>query len=148
VNRFGMIAALAVGSMGVPAFAGIVTVGQFYAELAQAKHLVSVDAASAEASLRSAGFNLPKLALGKNLTEGDLTSISTALGIAVTTQSPTDPISVTQLNTYMGSFGSQIGAPKAGTTPRETYSQGGDPGQSGNGKGKKKGHNRSQSEPE
>jgi hypothetical protein len=148
VNRFGMIAVLAVSSVVAPAFAGNVTVGQFYTELAQAKHLVSVDAASAEANLRSAGFNLPKLALGKSLTEGDMTSISNVLGIAVTTQRPAELISESQLNTYMASFGSQLGTSKAGGTPYETYSQGGDPGNSGNGKGKKKGHNKSRSEPE
>jgi len=126
-----------------------VTVGKFYTELAQAKHLVSVDAASAEASLRGAGFNLPRLALGQSLTEGDMTSISNVLGIAVTTQRPAELISESQLNTYMASFGSQIAAPKAGTgSPYETYSQGGDPGNSGNGKGKKKGHNKSTSEPQ
>ena len=151
VNRFGLIAVLAVATVVAPAFAGNVTVGKFYTELAQAKHLVSVDAASAEANLRGAGFNLPQLALGKNLTEGDMTSISNALGIAVTTQRPAELISESQLNTYMASFGSQIAAPKAGSTtsPYETYSQGGtDPGNSGNGKGKKKGHNKSTSEPQ
>jgi len=109
VNRLGMIAVLAVGTALAPAFAGTVTVGQFYTELAQAKHLVSVDAASAEANLRGAGFNLPKLALNKGLTEGDMASISTALGLAVTTQRPSELISEAQLNTYMASFGGQIG---------------------------------------
>ena len=101
----GMIAVLAVGTVMAPAFAGNVTVGHFYTELAQAKHLVSADAASAEANLRGAGFNLPKLALGKGLTEGDMTSISSALGVAVTTERPSQLISETQLNTFMSSFG-------------------------------------------
>jgi len=149
VNRFGMIAVLAVGTVMAPAFAGNVTVGKFYRELAQAKHLESVDAASAEANLRGAGFNLPQLALGKSLTEGDMTSISNALGITVTTQRPAELISESQLNTYMASFGSQLGASKTATAnPYQTYSQGGDPGNSGNGKGKKKGHNKSTSEPQ
>jgi hypothetical protein len=144
-----MIAVLAVGSVMAPAFAANVTVGKFYTELAQAKHLGSVDAASAEANLRGAGFNLPQLALGKSLTEGDMTSISTALGITVTTQRPTELISESQLNTYLASFSSQLGASKTpAANPYEVYSQGGDPGNSGNGKGKKKGHNKSTSEPE
>jgi hypothetical protein len=104
-----MIAVLAVGTALAPAFAANVTVGQFYTELAQAKHLVSVDAASAEANLRGAGFNLPKLGLDKALTEGDMASISKALGVAVTTQRPSELITETQLNTYMASFGGQIG---------------------------------------
>ena len=148
VNRLGMIAVLAVGTVMAPAFAGNVTVGKFYTELAQAKHFVSVDAASAEANLRGAGFNLPQLALGKSLTEGDMTSISNALGITVTTQKPAELISESQLNTYMASFGSQLGAPTVKGTGPTTDSQGGDPGNSGNGKGKKKGHNKSTSEPQ
>ena len=110
VNRLGMIVALAVSTVVAPAFAANVTVGQFYTELAQAKYLVSADAASAEASLRGAGFNLPKLALGKSLTEGDMTSISSALGVAVTTERPSELITESQLNTFMASFGGQITA--------------------------------------
>jgi ribosomal protein L12E/L44/L45/RPP1/RPP2 len=110
VNRLGVIVALAVSTVVAPAFAANVTVGQFYTELAQAKHLVSADAASAESSLRGAGFNLPKLALGKGLTEGDMTSISSALGVAVTTERPSALISESQLNTFMSSFGGQLGA--------------------------------------
>ena len=111
VNRLGIIAVLAVGTVMAPAFAGNVTVGHFYTELAQAKHLVSVDAASSEASLRGAGFALPKLALDKSLSEGDMTSISHALGVAVTTQRPSQLVTETQMGTFMTSFGSQIGAP-------------------------------------
>jgi hypothetical protein len=148
VNRFGMIAVLAVGTAMAPAFAGSVTVGRFYTELAQAKHLVSVDAASAESNLRGAGFNLPKLDLNKSLTEGDVASISSALGLTVTTTKPSQPITESQLGTFMNSFGSQLAAPgvKGGSvgTPFQTMD---DPGNSGNGKGKKKGHNKSTSEP-
>jgi uncharacterized membrane protein (DUF441 family) len=142
-----MITVLAVGTVLTPAFAGNVTVGRFYTELAQAKQLVSVDAASAEASLRGAGFDLPKLSVDKSLTEGDMTSISNALGVAVTTQRPSQPISESQLNTFMSSFGKQISAPARGVNPFRTDSQSGDPGNSGNGKGKKKGHHKSSSEP-
>jgi len=144
VNRFGMIAVLAVGTVMAPAFAGNVSVGRFYTELAQAKHLVSVDAASAEANLRGAGFNLPKLSLDKSLTEGDMTSISSALGLTVTTQKPSQLISESQMNTFMASFGSQLGA-KLGGTGFETQTL---PPQSGNGKGKKKGHHKSTTEPQ
>lgn len=148
VNRFGMIAVLAVGTVMAPAFAANVTVGKFYTELAQAKHLVAVDVASAEASLRGAGANLPKLALDKSLTEGDMTAISNALGVAVTTERPSQLISESQLNTFMASFGSQLGARSVGvSTPNTINSQGGDPGNSGNGHGKKKGHSKSTTEP-
>jgi hypothetical protein len=105
-----MIAVLAVGTVMAPAFAGNVTVGRFYTELAQAKHLVSVDAASSEASLRGAGYALPKLALDKSLNEGDMTSISSAVGVPVTTQKPSALVSDTQMGTYMSSFGNQLGS--------------------------------------
>ena len=145
VNRLGMIAVLAVGAVVAPAFAGNVTVGRFYTQLAQAKHLVAVDAASAEANLRGAGFNLPRLALDKSLTEGDMTAISTALGVSVSTERPTQLISESQLNTFMSSFGNQLGVQKGSTAnPFQTYDL---PPQSGNGKGKKKGHHKSTSEP-
>jgi hypothetical protein len=137
-----MIAVLAVGTVVAPAFAGNVSVGRFYTELAQAKHLVSVDAASAEANLRGAGFNLPRLALDKSLTEGDMASISGALGLAVTTVRPSQLISESQMNTFMSSFGSQLGAKVGGGFETNTL-----PPQSGSGKGKKKGHHKSTIEP-
>ena len=149
VNRFGMIAVLAVGTVVAPAFAGNVTVGRFYTELAQAKRLVAVDVASAEASLRGAGINLPKLALDKSLTEGDLMSISNALGVAVTTQRPSQLISESQLNTFMASFGTQLGARTVGVgSPNEINSHGGGGPNPGDGHGKKKGHSKHTSEPQ
>jgi hypothetical protein len=139
-----MIAVLAVGTVMAPAFAGNVTVGRFYTAVAQAKHLGSADAASAEASLRGAGFSLPTLDLSKSLTEGDMTSISSALGLRVTTEKPSQLISETQLNSFMASFGSQIGATAVKGNTFETQTL---PPQSGNGKGKKKGHHKCTSEP-
>ena len=148
VNRFGMIAVLAVGTVVAPAFAGNVTVGRFYTELAQAKNLVAVDVASAEASLRGAGINLPKLALDKSLTEGDMTAISNALGVAVTTERPSQLISESQLNTFMSSFGSQLSARPVGTPVAGIDSHGGGGPNPGDGHGKKKGHSKHTSEPQ
>ena len=151
VNRFGLIAVLAVAAVAAPAFAGNVTVGRFYTEIAKAKQMTAVDASSAEASLRAAGFRLPELSLGKGLTEGDVTSISNALGLAVTTSRPSELVSESQMNQFVSSFSSQLGASSLKGSdqlnPYTTDSQGGDPGNSGNGKGKKKGHNKSTSEP-
>ena len=145
VNRLGMIAVLAVGTAVAPAFAGNVTVGRFYTELAQAKNLVAVDGASAEASLRGAGINLPKLALDKSLTEGDMTSISNALGVAVTTERPSQLISETQLSTFMASFGGQIGARPVGVgNPPNQINDEGPPGSHG----KAKGHSKHTGEPQ
>jgi len=151
VNRFGLIAVLAVVAAVAPAFAGNVTVGRFYTEIAKAKQLTAVDASSAEASLRAAGFRVPELALGKTLTEGDVTSISNALGLKVTTSRPSELVTESQMSQFMSSFSGQLAAPslKGGDlgNPYTVDSQGGDPGNSGNGKGKKKGHNKSTSEP-
>ncbi len=149
VDRLGVIAALGIALAVAPSFAGNVTVGRFYTELAKAKHVVAVNAPSAEASLRRAGVNLPRLALDKSLTEGDLVSISRSLGLAVTTGQPAQLVSKGEVIEFLSSFGSQIGAPtlRGGGGPFQSDSQGGDPGQSGNGKGKKKGHNKSASEP-
>jgi hypothetical protein len=125
-----MMTVLAVGTALAPAFAGNVTVGRFYSEVARAKHLVCSDAASAEANLRGAGFNLPTLAIDKSLTEGDMAAISNALGVTVKTQQPAQPISESLLDTYISAFGSQLRA-RAGKigTPFTVYDgrdQGGD----------------------
>lgn len=151
-NRFGLIAVLAVAATAAPALAGTVTVGRFYTEIAKAKRISAVDAASAEAGLRAAGFSLPQLALDKSLTEGDMTSISKTLGIPVTTTRPSAFISESQMDQYVGTFSTQLGAGSmvgvgGGEPGNSTDSQGGDPGNSGNGHGKKKGHNKSTSEP-
>ena len=143
-----VIVAVLAAAVGTAAFAGDVTVGRFYSETAKAKHLVSADAASAEASLRAAGYQLPKLYLEKRLTEGDMTSIANALGVTITTSHPSQAVGQAQFSNFMTSFGSQIGAPVIrGGSPAQTNSQGDDPGNSGNSKGLKKGHHKSTSDP-
>jgi hypothetical protein len=154
VNRFGLIAVIAAAAVAAPAFAGSVTVGRFYVEIAKAKHMGSVDATSAEANLRSAGFNLPSISLDKGLTENDVASISRTLGLSVTTTHPEAAISEGQMDQFVSTFGSQLGSPKSivitpgtGGGGPTTDSSGGDPGNSGNGHGQKKGHNKSTQEP-
>ena len=129
VVRSGPIAVLALTATLAPASAGGVTVGRFYTAVAQAKHLVSTDAASAEANLGGAGFDLPQLALDKDLTEGDLTAISTVLGVAVTTHRPSQPVSGSQLDTYLSVFAARLRAPAAGIgDPYSVYSDHDDQG--------------------
>jgi hypothetical protein len=145
VYRAGVIAVLTIGVAAASAFGGNVTVGRFYVELAKAKNLASADAVSAEANLRHAGYALPKLALDESLTEGDLKSISSSLGLTVKTEKPSAVVSETQLNTFMTSFSAQIAAPgirEGGPAQPQDL-----PSQSGKGKGKKKGHHKSASEP-
>jgi hypothetical protein len=146
-NRFGLIAVLAVAAAAAPALAGSVTVGRFYTEIAKAKHMTAVDAASAEAGLRGAGYRLPQLDLGKELTEGDMTAISKSLGLSVTTSRPGAAVSDTSMNRFMSSFSNEIVIGGGDENPQSPTDVIGDPGNSGNGKGKKKGHNKSTSEP-
>jgi hypothetical protein len=146
-NRFGLIAVLAVAAAAAPALAGSVTVGRFYTEIAKAKHMTAVDAGSAEAGLRGAGYRLPQLDLGKELTEGDMTAISKSLGLSVTTSRPTATVSETSMDRFMSSFSNEIVIGGGDENPQSPTDVIGDPGNSGNGKGKKKGHNKSTSEP-
>ena len=143
-NRFGLIAVLAVAAAAAPAFAGNVTVGRFYTEIAKAKHMPAIDAASAEASLRGAGYRLPQLDLGKQLTESDVAAISKTLGLSVTTTRPEASVSESQVNSFMSAFGSQlIGIGDESPAPAAPA----DSSNNTRGKGKKKGHNKSTSEP-
>ncbi len=145
VNRLGAAAIIGLAFALSSVFAGGVTVGRFYTEIAQAKRMTFVDAASAETKLRSAGYYLPHLALDKVLTEGDMTAISGSIGIDVTTHQPSQLVSEAQLNTYMTSFRGQLGA--FGARPADPYRLNDLPPPSGNGNGKKKGHHKSTSEP-
>jgi hypothetical protein len=134
ISRFGVIAALAIGMAPASVFAGNVTVGRFYTELARAKRLPSADAAAAEANLRGAGFKLPSLALDNRLTEGDMVSISSLVGVLVTTHRPAQPIDESLLNTYMAVFGNQLRHDgQAKGNPYSLYSGGN--GQGGNNQG-------------
>jgi hypothetical protein len=152
VNRIAIMAALAVAVAALPARADTVTVGRFYTEIAKAKRITAMDATSAEANLRAAGYLLPNLAHSKTLTEGDIVSVSEALGLNVTTSRPSEAVNETQLSQFVSSFSTQLGATALKTrdtaNPYSINSQGGDPGNSGNGKGKKKGHNKSTIDPQ
>ena len=141
IKRFGPIVWLAVAVAVAPAFAGSVTVGRFYTQLAQAKHLASADAAAAEVNIRGAGFDLPQLALDKALTEADLTAISSVLGVAVTTHRPTQPISESLVEVYFSVFAAQLRAPAKGIgDPLSINSD--DPGDDNNDQGHRPPHSR------
>lgn len=146
LNRFGLVASLAVALVAAPAFASQVTVGQFLVEIAKAKRVAVSDGASAEQSLRAMGIALPSVDLKKGLTESDVTAIASSMGVRVTTTRPDAPFNENQVSSFIQSFGSEL-APGTPGAPVMPNSQGGDPGNSGNGKGKKKGHNKSASEP-
>src|SRR5262245_38930216 len=107
-NRIRMFALLAAGTLVAPAYAGDPTVGRFYKEIARVRHMAAVDAASAEANLRAAGFRLVALPLDKELTEADVTAISHAMGIGVTTQRPSQRFGERQLSVFLTVFGQQL----------------------------------------
>lgn len=142
--RFGLVAGVAVALSVTAALAAEVTVGDFVYQIAKARNIAAVDSVSAERGLRAAGVNLPRLDLGKALTEGDVVNIATSVGVPVSTQRPSSPFSQTQVDSFMLTFavdlngnGGKPGSKTQGTTRPDPQP----------GKGKSKGHYKSPSEP-
>lgn len=110
-KRFGVVAAaLIVLAAMVPAFAADgVKVGEFVVKVAEAKQLPAANTATAERSLRDAGYDLPALDLNGALTERVVVQISRALGINVSTSSPDAVFTTTQVNDFFSVFGQDVG---------------------------------------
>jgi hypothetical protein len=122
------------------------TVGWFLRQIASARHLPAGTDADALRSLRGAGLAVPQLDPAKPLTEGDVVAIGSALGVGVTSKSPDAPFDQGHAQAFIASFATEIGAAPSPITPQDV---GGNPNPSSdNGKGKKKGHNKSPSEPQ
>jgi hypothetical protein len=143
--KFGVAAAALLGAalFGGVAQAKSATVGDFLVEVAKAKSLVAADGLSAQAALTAAGVVLPPVSLDKALTEGDVAQIGVALGVNVTTSNPTAPIGTEQVQSFISTFG------KVFSGDRDTRQETRDfpnPG-TDNGKGKKKGHFKSPTDP-
>lgn len=114
---FAMVVAIA-----MPVFAAnTITVGEFVQELAAAKNLNATDAAIATDSLAAVGVNLPAdLELGASLTEGDVTAISRAMGLNVTTSRPDRNFNSDQVDRFIQSFTTELGKTTGdGFTTRE-----------------------------
>lgn len=139
----GAVAALAMSLGG--ALAAEVTVGQFLVEIAKAQSLAATDGATAERSLRDAGFALPQLDLAKGLTEGDVVRIATSAGVRVSSSSPEAPFSQSQVNGFVDTFGSVLGP--GDRNPNDPQKNGPPRDDPNPGKGKSKGFNKSPSEP-
>jgi len=77
------------------------TVGTFLVSIANLKKLPAEDAVMAEAALRSAGYDLPRLSHGKSLTEGDVAAISSSLGLRVASSNPTRGFSTSQSDQFL-----------------------------------------------
>ena len=120
------------------------TVGWFLQRIAAARNLQATTPAQAERELNLSGVRLSKLDLDKALTEGDIVSVGNALGIKVTTQNPTALSDRKQAESFVVAFGPELGT----SGSAKTRDAGGVPNDaSDNGKGKKKGHNKSTGEP-
>jgi hypothetical protein len=122
------------------------TVGWFVQEVAKTRGLTASSEAGAVAALKGNGVVLPVLDLSKPLTEGDVVAIGRSVGVTTTSKSPDAPFTRTRAQAFLSTFGSEIaGSGDDSATPRDI---GGSPNDaSNNGKGKKKGHNKSSSEP-
>ncbi|HJQ98727.1 MAG TPA: hypothetical protein VJ826_10475 [Candidatus Polarisedimenticolaceae bacterium] len=122
------------------------TVGWFVSEVAKARGLTVATESEAISALKGSGVVLPALDLGKTLTEGDVVAIGHAVGVTTTSKTPNAPFTRTRAQAFLSTFGSEIaGRGDDSATPRDI---GGSPNDaSNNGKGKKKGHNKSSSEP-
>ena len=122
------------------------TVGWFLKEIASARGLSAPSEAGAAQVLKAAGIAVPALDPTKTLTEGDVVAIGRSVGFTTTTQTPGASLTRTRARSVLTTFQSEIGGSGDGANaPRDA---GGEPNEnSNNGKGKKKGHNKSPSEP-
>ena len=120
------------------------TVGWFLQRIAAARNLPATTPTQAERELRESGVQFATLDLNKPLTEGDIVRVGQSLGIKVTTQNPTSLSDQKQAQSFIVAFGPEVGTSGAA----KTRDAGGVPNDaSDNGKGKKKGHNKSTGEP-
>ncbi len=120
------------------------TVGWFLQQIAVARQVPAASEKDAQRALSDPGANVSGLGLSKPLTEADAVLVGRALGVNVTTRSPDATLDQTRAKALAVSFGALSGPDE----PVTTHDAGGNPNDSSdNGKGKKKGHNKSESEP-
>jgi hypothetical protein len=142
--RFGVAAAALIGAAQWCRAAKSVTVGDFLVEIAKARSLSAADPLTARAALTASGVTLPNLALDKSLTQGDVVQIGGSMGVNVTTSDPTAAFDSSQVGNFISTFGRTIaGSGDGGTVNPFSHPN---PG-SDQGRGKKKGHNKSPSDP-
>jgi hypothetical protein len=104
------LVALAALAVLIPAHAaaGNVTVGDFLTKLAHTMNLPASDGATAAASLKAAGVNLPALDLKAPLNEGTVARIAGSMGMKVSTSNPQRAFGQNQMNAFTTSFSSEI----------------------------------------
>jgi len=145
-----LVAVLLVGVLAAPAFAasqrGVVTVGDFVKDVAGAMRLPAMDATTAEAAIRAAGFTLPRLDRNAVLTEGAVAAIASSVGLRVASSDPAAGFSQAQVDQFLTSMGSGLGKSAVGASGNvSTMST--ETSASGSGKGKKKPHSKSPKKP-
>lgn len=124
-----------------------VTAGWLVSRLAAARGLEATSPEVASASLAGTGVRIPAdLRLDQTLTEASVVRIAASFGIPLTTQRPDAAFTRAQAEAFLSTLGSDLAAKRGPVVG--TNDVGGLPNpNSDNGKGKKKGHNRSASEP-
>jgi len=148
LSRFGVVAvaAIVIASLAAPAAtaAGKAYVGDMVQKVALYKGLRAGDAVEAAAALRDAGVRLPDVSLDAELTEGTMAQIATAAGVPLTTANPASPVDGDQVDSFFASFGQDmtVGGGDGGADTRKHPNPGTDKG-----KGKKKGHFKSPTDP-
>jgi hypothetical protein len=121
------VAALLVVATAAPALAANdVTVGEFVQRLAMVKNLNATDARIAVDSLEAVGVRLPaELKLSARLTEGDVVTISRAVGLRVTSSHPERQFTGDQVDSYFAAFSDEFdGDEGAGTYTEYPYGTG------------------------
>jgi hypothetical protein len=136
--------ALLISATGWAASDGVPTVGWFLGEIAAAKHWDVGSHADPAAAFRAHGIALPSIDAAKRLTEGDVVAVGRALGVALTSQKPAAPFDRARAQTVAATIAIGTGSNE---TPRPLDVGGTPNDNSDNGQGKKKGHNKSSSEP-
>lgn len=147
-----LVAVLLVGVMAAPAFGasqrGVVTVGDFVKNIAGAMRLPAMDATTAEAAIRAAGFTLPRLDRNAALTEGAVAAIASSVGLRVASSNPAAGFSQAQVDQFLASMGSGLGSKYTVVdSPSGVSTMSTETSASGSGKGKKKPHSKSPKKP-
>ena len=126
------------------------TVGWLLREIATARGLSAPTEAGAAEVLEAAGITVPSLDPAKQLTDHDVVAIGKSLGISTTTQTPDAPFTKSRARTFLSVFHNEIG----GVGDDRNVTRGEDEGDEDGppfdpaSKGKKKGHNKSPTDPE
>lgn len=137
--------AIALASIpATPVAAGeTVRVGDLVQIIALHKGLPAGSASEAAAALRESGIELPEpLDLDATLDEGTLAAVSSAVGVPVESDQPSAPVTTDQLDSYVTTFGPDLVGGDGGAETRGVPNPGTDKG-----KGKKKGHFKSPTDP-